>query len=346
MSLEARLQRLWYGPAWRSLPLWPLEGLFALVVALRRQAYRLGLAKARRAPVPVIIVGNLTVGGTGKTPIVTWLTGRLQAAGLRVGVALRGYGGSHGGAAQVVDADSPAAVVGDEALLHARRANHVVVVGSDRVAAVELAARRGADLVVCDDGLQHLRLLRDCEIAVVDASRGLGNGHLLPAGPLRESPRRLQQMDAIVLTRRGPTPDASLPRGGPPVFPAELRLGLAVNLVSGERRPLEEFVGRPVHAVAGIGHPHAFFDRLRERGLELDARALGDHAELEPQTLAFGGRGPLLMTEKDAVKCRDFARANWWWVELDVVIEATAAQALLGIVLERCGLRISGVENG
>ena len=346
MSLEARLQRLWYGPAWRSLPLWPLEGLFALAVALRRQAYRLGLAKAQRAPVPVVIVGNITVGGTGKTPVVAWLAARLQSAGLRVGVVLRGYGGSHEGAAQVVTADSPAAVVGDEALLHARRGHHVVVVGSDRVAAAELAAVRGADLVVCDDGLQHLRLSRDCEIAVVDASRGLGNGHLLPAGPLRESPRRLQQMDAIVLARRGPKADARLPRGGPPVFPAELQLGSAVNLVTGERRPLEEFVGSPVHAVAGIGHPQAFFDRLRERGLELDARALGDHAELEPATFAFAVRGPLLMTEKDAVKCRHFARGDWWWVELDVVIETAAAEALLAIVQQRCGLRISGVENG
>ncbi len=346
MSLEARLQRLWYGPAWRSLPLWPLEGLFALAVTLRRQAYRLGLATARRAPVPVVIVGNVTVGGTGKTPVVTWLAGRLQSAGLRVGVVLRGYRGSHEGAPQVVTADSPAAVVGDEALLHARRASHVVVVGSDRVAATELAAERGADLVVCDDGLQHLPLLRDCEIAVVDATRGLGNGHLLPAGPLREYPRRLQQMDAIVLTRRDSTVGATLPRGGPPVFEAELRLGAAVNLATGERRPLEEFAGAPVHAVAGVGNPQAFFDRLRERGLELDARALDDHAELGPATLAFATQGPLLMTEKDAVKCRHFARADWWWVELDVVIEATAAQALLGIVLERCGLSVSGVENG
>ena len=203
MSLDARLQSVWYGPAWRSLPLWPLALLYRLILALRAMAYRTGLLRVEHVDVPVIVVGNLTVGGTGKTPVAAWLARQLEARGRRVGVVLRGYGGSHRGAPRVVAPTDDPSVTGDEALVHARRGVHAVVIGADRVAAARLAAEQGAEVVVCDDGLQHVRLVRDYEIAVVDGARGLGNRWLLPAGPLREPACELESVHAVVVTHRG-----------------------------------------------------------------------------------------------------------------------------------------------
>jgi len=347
MSLEAALQRLWYGPRWLSLPLWPLGWLFRAVVALRRALYRLGVLRTARVDVPVVVVGNVSVGGTGKTPVAAWLARQLGLRGHRVGVVLRGYGGQASRRPQVVSADSDPQRVGDEAVLHSLRGPHVVVVGADRAAAARLAAAEGADIVVCDDGLQHLRLGRDYEIAVVDASRGLGNGQLLPAGPLREPPGRLVDVDAIVLTRRNGT------AGRPPRLPTEpyrlevrFELGDAVNLLSGERRPLATFRGGPLQAVAGIGHPQAFFDALRAAGLAIEPHALPDHAALAPQTLPFPAGATVLMTEKDAVKCRSFAGRDWWLVELAVVPDAEAAAGLMALILERVGLTGAGVQIG
>jgi tetraacyldisaccharide 4'-kinase len=348
MRLDARLQRLWYGPAGRSLPLWPLELVFRELVALKSALYRVGLLRAQRMPVPVVVVGNITVGGTGKTPVAAWLAKQLTLRGHKVGVLLRGYGGDHEGEALVVTAEDDPVVVGDEALLHASRGTHVVVIDTDRVAAANLAVAMGADVLVCDDGLQHVRLARDVEIAVVDASRGLGNGHLLPSGPLREPASRLEQVDAVVLTDRGGDPAAGdrLNLRAPLRVEARLRLGDAVNLVTGERRRLESFAGAPVHAVAGIGHPDAFFSALGAAGLTVTRHALRDHARLDPAALPFAADATVLMTEKDAVKCGRYAQPGWWWVELDVSIERKAAEELLALVLERTGLTGAGVYLG
>ena len=194
-------------------------------------------------PVPVVVVGNLTVGGTGKTPIALWLGRQLQLRGHRVGIVLRGYGARHSGAPRVVTAADDPAEVGDEALLHARRGPQVVVIGADRVAAARLAVEQGARIVVCDDGLQHLRLARDYEIAVVDAARGFGNRLLLPAGPLREPASRLETVDAVVLARRGASAESALRPRRPFVAEARFDSGPAVNLRSGERRELATFRG-------------------------------------------------------------------------------------------------------
>ena len=346
MSLESGLQRAWYGPAWLSLPLWPLGWIFRLVVALRRGLYSIGLLRRHRVTVPVVVVGNLTVGGTGKTPITAWLARQLSLRGHRVGVVLRGYGGRHSGAPRLVTASDDPADVGDEALLHARREPHVVVIGADRVAAANLAAEQGAEAVVCDDGLQHLRLARDYEIAVVDAVRGLGNRHLLPAGPLREPASRLEGVDAVLIARRGPGDAAPVHPRRPYVAEARFEPGLAVNLLSGERRPLTTFQGAPVHAVAGIGHPAAFFASLGEAGLDVEGHALPDHAALDPHALPFADDATVLMTEKDAVKCTKYARPGWWYVELDVVIDRGTAHDLIALVLERTGLTGAGVKLG
>jgi tetraacyldisaccharide 4'-kinase len=346
MSLDGALQRLWYGPRWVSLPLWPLSWLFRAAIAVRRGLYRLGAMRAQRVAVPVVVVGNLTVGGTGKTPVAAWLARQLVLRGHQVGVVLRGYGGRAAGPPRMVTPDSDPAEVGDEAVLHALRGTRCVVAGADRVAAARRAAEAGAEIVVCDDGLQHLRLARDFELAVVDAARGFGNGRLLPAGPLREPPARLEKVDAVVLTERGAGRAARVAPVRPLTVTARFALGDAVNLASGERRPLEAFRGRPAHAVAGIGHPQAFFGALRAAGLAVEPHALADHAALDPAALPFPAQATVLMTEKDAVKCRAFAGADWWFVELAVGLDRADASALLALILERTGLTGAGVQLG
>jgi tetraacyldisaccharide 4'-kinase len=346
MSLSERLPRLWYGPRWRTLLLWPLAGAYAVAVALRGLLYRTGWLASHRVAVPVVVVGNLTVGGTGKTPVAAWLARQLSLRGRRVGVVLRGYGGRAVPAPVVVGPGADPRQVGDEAVLHSLRHPHVVVVHPDRVAAARRAAEEGAEIVVCDDGLQHLRLARDYEIVVVDGARGFGNGLLLPAGPLRESTRRLERVDAVCVTDRGAGRGSPLHVQGPRLLTATFRLGEAVNLRSGERRPLKSFRGLVIHAVAGIGNPDAFFDGLRAAGLEPVAHALPDHAALDPAALPFPAGATVLMTEKDAVKCRDAAGADWWFVELDVAVEREAARELLAHVLERTGLTGAGVHLG
>jgi tetraacyldisaccharide 4'-kinase len=346
MSLDAALQRLWYGPRWASLPLWPLSWLFRAVVALRRTLYQRGLLHPQSVAVPVVVVGNLTVGGTGKTPVSAWLAQEFARRGRRVGVVLRGYGGQGISQPVVVTSASNPADVGDEALLHALRGPQVVVAGADRVAAARLAVERGADIIVCDDGLQHLRLARDVEIAVVDAERGLGNGMLLPAGPLREPAARLANVYALVLTDRGSDRARKVVERPPRTVTARLRSGEAVNLRSGERRALAGFRNAPVHTVAGIGHPQAFFDSLRDAGLDIEVHAIGDHVALDPDALPFPHGATVLMTEKDAVKCRGFAEAGWWFVELEVFIGDADAAALIEGILERAGLPGAGERRG
>ncbi len=346
MSLESGLQRVWYGPRVFGLPLWPLSLPFRAAVSVRRGLYRLGVLRRQRVSVPVIVVGNLTVGGTGKTPVAAWLGRELTARGRRVGIVLRGYGGTHAGTARTVTEHDDAAEVGDEALVHARRGPHVVVIGADRVAAARHAVAQGAEVVVCDDGLQHLRLARDYEIAVVDADRGLGNGFLLPAGPLREPARRLESVDAVVLTRRGPGEGSAVQPRRPFVATVHLVLGAAVNLRTGERRELADLHGTLVHAIAAVGHPQAFFDALRSAGIDLEAHPLPDHARLELEALPFPADATVLMTEKDAVKCGAYARPGWWYVELDVAIERDTARELVAIVLERIGMTGAGVKLG
>lgn len=347
MSLDARLQSVWYGPTWRSLPLRPLAWIYRAVIALRALLYRVGVLRAQHAGVPVVVVGNLTVGGTGKTPVAAWLARQLEARGRRVGVVLRGYGGSHRGGPRVVTAGAAAAVVGDEALLHARSGVHVVVIGADRVAAAELAAEQGAEVVVCDDGLQHVRLARQYEIAVVDGARGLGNGRMLPAGPLREPATRLESVQAVVVTDRGGRAPVELHCRGPLCVTARFLLGDAVNVLSGERRPLRQFAGRaPLHAVAGVGHPEAFFAALRQHGLAPQAHPLPDHADPGERIAALPPDAIVLMTAKDAVKCGGVARADWWWVELELELDRDDAARLLDSVLARTGLVGAGVTLG
>lgn len=320
MSLDRTLQRVWYerAPFVLFLLLLPLSALFAIISYARRFAYRMEWFGIERMTRPVLVVGNISVGGTGKTPLVIWIAEYCASRGCKLGIVTRGYGGRAEQWPQEVTANSSADHVGDEAVLLALRTQAIVVAGPDRVAAASRAIARGAQLIVSDDGLQHYRLARDAEVVVLDAQRQLGNGCLLPAGPLREPMSRLQHVDLIVRSVRSQSIQASSAQH----IDARHELGDAFNLVSGERRPLQEFTGRTVHALAGIGNPEAFFAMLKARGLAIDARALPDHAALQPRDIAFEDDAPVLMTEKDAVKCRAFANEQHWSVPLIVRFSA------------------------
>jgi tetraacyldisaccharide 4'-kinase len=330
--MDAFLQRVWYErrSQWFSLLLLPLAWLFGTIAGARRAAYRSGWLRSVRVSRPVIVVGNITVGGTGKTPMTIWLAEQLQARGLRVGIVLRGYRGTSKQWPREVTQETPADEVGDEAVLLARRTGALVVAGPDRVAAAARVIERGAEVVLCDDGLQHYRLARDFEVAVIDERRGLGNGRLLPAGPLREPAGRLERVDLKVLTRRSPRSEA--PASPADAVVARPILGDVVSLATGERRSLQSFAGSRVHAVAGIGNPQAFFDALSVAGLTIDPHPLPDHARLTPRDIAFPDGAPVLMTEKDAVKCRPGADAsvlaNCWAVRLDIAMTEADAQTI------------------
>ena len=327
--LEAWLLDAWYHRRRPPLILVPLSWLFGIAAAARRWSFRSGLRRTRHPGVPVVVVGNVTVGGTGKTPLVIWLARRLAQRGYHPGVASRGYAAAEQPREPCqVSPDSDPARVGDEPVLIARRAGCPTVVCRDRVAAAERLRELGADVVIADDGLQHYRLQRDVEIAVVDGHRGLGNGRLLPAGPLREPADRLARVDAVVVN--GPSAGAAPAPGA-----VAMRLQPAdARRVDGKgAAPLASFAGRPVHAVAGIGNPERFFQLLEKLGLRVDRRPLADHAAVDADDVAFADDAPVLMTEKDAVKCGAFAEAHHWYVPVDAAIDDPGGTGLVDRVI-------------
>jgi len=311
-------QNLWARTGVLTLLLLPFSALFAVVSGLRRLAYRHGWLDSVAVGVPVVVVGNITAGGSGKTPLVIWLVNHLRAQGHRPGVVSRGYGGVARGCVEVRP-DSPPAEVGDEPLLIQSKTDAPVVVGRDRVVAARtlLARHPGVDVIVSDDGLQHYRLQRDLELAVIDAASGLGNGWLLPAGPLREPKSRLDSVDAVIQVVRGPVPLRAIDRA----WRADYAAGQAYRLrAPRERLALTDLPPRDWLAATGIGRPQGFFDMLQSQGARFSPRAFADHHAFQPQDLPADGA--VLMTEKDAVKCQGFAGADWWAVELDVAPEA------------------------
>ena len=315
---------LWYGRSAYSVALIPLAWLYRSIVAIRRWCFARGLLRSGRAPVPVIVIGNISVGGTGKTPTCIWLAKRLAERGLRPGIVSRGYRGRVGHSPLPVLAHSDPAVVGDEPVLIAERTGCPVVVHPDRLAAAGLLAEQGVDVIIADDGLQHYRLQRDFEIAVVDATRGFGNGRLLPAGPLREPLGRLTEVDRLMVNAAGRewTPGAIL--GEVPVSRFSLEAKRAVALHGTETRDLTGFAGETVHAVAAIGNPQRFFDMLASVGAEVVAHPHADHARLRVDDLQFGDGRAVLITEKDAVKCRHLDVDNVWYVPVDAVFDDDA----------------------
>ncbi len=323
--LAGWLQRQWFQR--RLVPaLWlllPLNWLFVFLARLKRAT-----TQAHRLPVPVIVVGNITVGGAGKTPLTLALARALLAAGRRPGIVSRGYG-SAAAQPRPVTPDALPVDVGDEPILLARRSGLPVWVARDRAAAgaALLAAHPEVDVLLCDDGLQHYKLARDVELAVFDG-RGAGNGWRLPLGPLREPLARLSCVDAVVCNG---VPDPRLP-ADVPAFSMSLQPGAFYRLDDGGQRcAAADFAGRRLHAVAGIGDPGRFFRTLADLGLVFEAHPFPDHHAYTAADLAFSDGDVLLMTEKDAVKCAALNIGEAWVLP----VEAELSPALVELILEK-----------
>ncbi|MFT6429144.1 MAG: tetraacyldisaccharide 4'-kinase [Halopseudomonas sp.] len=320
-SLEQFMLRAWYGQQRWLVLLRPLSSLYSYVVTRRRRRYLADASRVWQSPVPLIVVGNITLGGTGKTPMCIWLIDYFRNQGLRPGLISRGYGAVPPSTPWLIDParDNPFQA-GDEPLLIASRCGVPVVIDPDRPrAARHLLASAEVDVIISDDGLQHYALGRDLEILMVDAVRELGNRRCLPEGPLREPVSRAKAVDFFV--RNGAPADSELG------FGMILEPVALVNLCSGERIAPQDWEGsRLANAVAGIGNPERFFNTLERLSFQLKRHAYTDHAEYHADSFAAcDPHKPLIMTEKDAIKCASFARSNWWYLS----IEASLSDAFI-----------------
>ena len=321
------LQRYWYSKNPLAFALWPLSLLFRSVAGARRWAYQRGFLTRWRSPVPVVVVGNINVGGTGKTPLVAYLFHALRKAGWKPGIVSRGYGGQSTTWPQPVYPHSDPRQVGDEPVLLAQQLQSLpircpIVVAPDRVAAVKQLLHDGdCDIVISDDGLQHYPLQRQIEIVVIDATRIIGNGFCLPAGPLREPASRLQSVDCLVINGIAEASRLA-PLILPPHYTMTLHGKIAINLADpSQTRTLSSFHSQTVHAVAAIGHPERFFALLRDQAIHLIEHPFADHYPFTSGSFDFGDDKPVLMTAKDAVKCRAFAAKHWWYVPVNATLE-------------------------
>ena len=322
-TLTRWLLDVWYKDPFIGVWLMPLGFLFSDIVRFRTFLYRIGVLKSHTLPVPVIVVGNITVGGTGKTPLVIYLAALLKNAGFRPGIISRGYGGT-GLGVQLVTAESDVKTVGDEAVLMAKYSDCPLVVGALRVeAATLLLEQTDCNVILSDDGLQHYALNRTIEIAVVDGERRFGNGYCLPAGPLREPIERLQRVDFIVVN--GEKMESN-------EFSMRLVGDVLVNLVTGERKNLQDFKGVDCHAMAGIGNPERFFKVLVSAGITCVNHSFPDHYQFNREDIEYADNKPVLMTEKDAVKCTEFAGVQHWYLPVKAVTDAGFEEQLLNLL--------------
>lgn len=328
--MGALLQRLWYGSSFFAWLLWPVSLLFRGISTLRRRQQQKRAADERLS-LPVVVVGNISVGGTGKTPLLIALAQALQGAGLRPGIVSRGYGGRAPYHPFVVTPDADPAHSGDESLLISMVTGCPVVIDPERLRAVRwLEEQNACDVILSDDGLQHYRMPRTVEIAVIDGTRGLGNGHCLPAGPLREPPERLTAVNFVVVNGE---PSERLRRqlaGVKTVHTMALEPDRFRSLAGGDVLALWQWsTSWRVHAVAGIGHPERFFGTLEKLGFEVIPHAFPDHHDFLAADLAFGDDLPVVMTAKDAVKCRSFAEDRHWVLD----VSARVPDALIADLL-------------
>jgi tetraacyldisaccharide 4'-kinase len=316
------LQQHWSRITKLHLILYPISLVFRALVALRRDLYFSSFLASHQLLLPVIVVGNISVGGTGKTPLTLALAQQLIERGWHPLIVSRGYGRT-GRKPQPANKSSTAAQVGDEPLLMAHRDICPVWVGADRFATAQAAlqAHPQCDVVLCDDGLQHYRLQRDVEIAVIDAERGFGNGRMLPAGPLREPVSRLQTVDAVVVNGG---------EAGEGQYQMRLNGEVFHNLLSPGQTATPETFNKPnIHAVAGIGHPQRFFQHLEALGIPFTPHAFPDHHPYCATDLSFTDCDAILLTEKDAVKCATFADARYWVLPVDAQIDAALIDHIL-----------------
>lgn len=314
----------WHKHTKLSVLLLPLSVVFVTCVKLRRFLYRIGLLKSHTLPVPVIIIGNITVGGTGKTPLVIYVAQLLKEAGFKPGIISRGYGGKATTWPQQVTSNSEAQQVGDEAVLIASQSNCPMAVGPLRVDSAKLLLEKhGCNVILSDDGMQHYALARDIEIAVIDGDRRFGNGSCLPAGPLREPINRLQHVDLIVVNgKKSDNREISM----------QLTGAVAVNITRGEQKPLSAFTHTDCHALAGIGNPERFFTSLASAGVSCETHPFPDHHKFSQHDITFLDNKPVLMTEKDAVKCTGFATHQHWYVPVKAVLNADFSEQLLHLL--------------
>ena len=324
-TISRYLIDIWYNDHFIGAALTPFAMLFIDIVKCRRWFYKIGIFKSETIPVPVVIIGNITVGGTGKTPLTIHLANLLQNDGYRVGLISRGYGGKTD--VKMVTQTSKASEVGDEALLLVKQTQCPMAVGVNRVAAVHFLLKHvPCDVILADDGLQHYALKRDIEIAVIDGARRFGNSACLPAGPLREPIERLNTVDFVVVNGSKQTDTAWLE------WEMQLIGDVAVNLLTGETKPLSDFNLLPCHGVAGIGNPERFFTQLDKAGItERIDHSFPDHHVFLPAEINFNHQ-LVLMTEKDAVKCKAFATANHWFVPISAQLPAEFNQQFLTLL--------------
>ncbi len=316
------LSRIWYRDrlTFTTYLLLPFSWLFRFIAYWRRFCYRVGIFKVFHFDVPVIVVGNITVGGTGKTPFVIWLAKVLRDSGYHPGIVSRGYGGKHHATPHLVTPESNPIDVGDEAVLLARLSGAPVVIAVDRVASVNfLLLHEKCDVVITDDGLQHYRLGRDIEIVIVDGKRNFGNYCVLPAGPLREPIRRLNNVD-FVITNEG----IAVAKWGMTLKPSHY-----VNVVSSVELDLSHFAGQTVHAVAAIGHPERFFTALTNIGVDVIPHAFPDHYQYQSSDLIFFPTYPVVMTAKDAVKCEKFTNEDLWYLATETIVSDALKESIL-----------------
>jgi tetraacyldisaccharide 4'-kinase len=320
------LEKYWYRIAPLHILLWPASLIFSVLSSLRRQLYRSGVLHSSKLPVPVIIIGNISVGGTGKTPFTLWLAQQLIDAGWHPAIISRGYTKSKQQRPDIphaVDINDSPDVVGDEPLLMVQRDLCPVWIGRNRVAVAKamLQAHPECNVILSDDGLQHYRLQRDIEIVLVDGNRRFGNGLQLPAGPLREPVSRLKSVDIVVVN--GGTAKAD-------EYTMQLSGSSFYNLLNPNTSlPAAAFAGQRVHAIAGIGHPQRFFAYLKQLGLSTQTHAFPDHHCYTVSDIEFNNAEAILMTEKDAVKCASFATEQCWVLRVDAQIDPALAQLII-----------------
>ncbi len=326
-NLSEWLQSIWYEKKSVALFFLPLAGLFYATVVCRRFLYKAGLKKSTQLSVPVIVIGNITVGGTGKTPFTVWLANYLKQKGFRPGIISRGYGGMASSWPQQVRPDSDPRTVGDEALIISRATKCPMAVGPDRVSAArELIEHTDCNIIISDDGLQHYALARTIEIAVIDSARRLGNEYCLPAGPLREPVSRLDEVDLIVVNGVAEKDEVGM----------RLEGDMAVNLKdSSKTKALKAFKGELVCAVAGIGNPERFFDHLKQSGLEIKTLSFPDHHRFSKADLTIPGQAVVLMTEKDAVKCSAFTTGREWYVPVHAIVDSQVGEQIIDLVKKK-----------
>ncbi len=328
------IEKVWFNrhPAkWLLVPiLLPLSALFWLISTIRRISFNLGLSKSYHLNKPVIVVGNIGVGGNGKTPVVLYLIELTRLLGLTPGVISRGYGGKAPHYPYMLDEHSTSVEAGDEPILIQQRCQVPIAVGSDRIASAELLIAQGCDIIISDDGLQHYRLARDIELVIVDGKRLFGNGLLLPAGPLREGQWRLAKSDLVIYN--GKSSQAGQQKYSPGINMTLVATELC-NLLTGERTKLKDFIkcNESVNAIAGIGAPQRFFDTLTAHQLKIiNQQSFVDHHAFALADFdEFDDNIPLLMTEKDAVKCHDFCKENWWYLPVDAAFSDEDRQLII-----------------